>query len=381
MSLHIDRISLYQFRGYESFVLENLGQLVVFVGPNAVGKTNIVEALQLLTSGESFRKPSWPELVSWGSDTCRVSADLIGDKRRLEHEMRVVDGKRECYVNGKKKSAAAFRGECPSVLFIPDDLQMVKASSARRRDALDALALQLSSQYSSLRSEYTKTLKQRNLLLREELAQGPLFESWNESLVIHGSRLFLNRFRLFNRLREHMRRIYQTVIPNESFDMAYIPSWCRFDEEGRQLPDIPEISDVPDVEDVDLKGVQDTMARMLVRLLPTERQRKTSLVGPHKDEISFFIEGRNARRFASQGQQRTVVLVEKLAEVELVREMTGQEPILLLDDVMSELDAAHRDALTSFVEQSAQTFVTTTGFEVFSADLLDRAQIVCLPLE
>ena len=112
-----------------------------------------------------------------------------------------------------------------------------------------------------------------------------------------------------------------------------------------------------------------------------ELRRKTSLVGPHKDEVAFFINGRNARLFASQGQQRTIVLCWKLAEVEVVRDVLGVEPLLLLDDVMSELDERHRFALTEFIDRSVQTFVTTTNLGYFSDELLERANIVHVPVE
>ena len=381
MTIHIDKVTLDNFRGYTHLSLEGLERLVIIVGPNAVGKTNIVEALQLLTCAESFRKPNWREMVSWGSESCRIRMEMTDGKRLLEHEMVIDSGQRAYLVNGKKKSAGSLRGTCPSVLFIPDDLQMVKASSARRRDTIDALGMQLSKAYGQIKSEYAKALKQRNLLLREELASGMLFESWNESLVVHGSRLYSNRFRLFKRLAAHMENIYSQLVEGEQLKAVYQPSWTRFDAQGRQLTDRMEYSELEQVEDMDLAAVQEQMSASVIALSLVERQRKTSLVGPHKDEIAFFINGKNARMFASQGQQRTIVLVEKLAEVELVREMLGQEPVLLLDDVMSELDAAHRASLTWFMEQSAQTFVTTTNLGYFSEDLIESAQVVKLPIE
>lgn len=380
MSLHIQHISLHGFRGYDSFELPIGEHLVIIEGDNAVGKTNIVEAIQLLTSGDSFRKPGWAELPTWGSASAHIELLLADGKRSIEHAMTIDDGKRSFFVNGKKKPASSLRGFCPSVLFIPDDLQMVKASSAKRRDSVDAVATQLSAHYASLRKEYAQALRQRNTLLREDMATGALFESWNDSLVVHGSRLFTNRYRLFERLRAHMAAIYSDIVPGERFDAVYIPSWKRFDEQGRQIPDIMHLEDVDMPQDVGIEGAQDAMWDALERLRPNELQRRTSLVGPHKDEIAFFIEGRNARLFASQGQQRTIVLVFKLAEVELMREMLDGDPILLLDDVMSELDARHREALTSFIEASSQTFITTTNLGYFTEQLLDQAQVVKLPV-
>ena len=381
MSLHIESLTLDKFRGYSHFTLENLGQLTIIAGPNAVGKTNIVEGVQLVTAAESFRRPSWDELVSWGQDFACVQAHLSDGVRSIEHRLLVQEGKRTYEVNGKKKNASSVRGVLPAVLFIPDDLQTIKAASSVRRNCLDGMAVQLSKSYAAVKKEYQQVLRQRNMLLKEELGAGPLFDSWTESLVVHGARLSVNRQRLFKRLATHMKRIYRQIVPHEQLEIAYISSWQRFDAEGRQQGDLPA-PPPPDAEDETSIGyVQAQLEKAVSSLAAVERQRKVSLVGPHKDEIAFFINGKNARTYASQGQQRTLVLVLKLAEVELVNEILGQEPVLLLDDVMSELDAAHRNALTLFIEQSAQTLVTTTNLGYFSEEMVERAHVVNVPIE
>ena len=381
MSLRIQRVSLDDFRGYSHFELAGLGRLTVVAGPNAVGKTNIIEGIQLLTSAESFRKPSWGEVVSWGREQAILQADFVDGVRSVEHVLRVVDGKRHYEVNGKKRGTSTIRGTLPAVLFIPDDLQMVKASSARRRAEIDSFAAQLSKNYESIRKEYAQVLRQRNLLIREDMAAGPLFDSWNESLVVHGSRLCANRIKLFRRLASHMKRIYADVVEGEDLDARYLPCWQRFDEQGRQLGDVAQAEGLGELGPCGVEEVQGELEGMLGRLSFAERQRRTSLVGPQKDEIAFFINGRNARLFASQGQQRTIVLVWKLAEVALVEEILGVKPVLLLDDVMSELDSTHREQLTSFIEQAVQTVITTTNLGYFTDQLLEQAKIVEVPQE
>lgn len=386
MPLFIGNIRFDEYRGYSRLELADLGHLVVLVGANAVGKTNIIEGIQLLTAGESFRRPAWAEVVSWDAECACIRAELVDAdaNRSITHKMTVSCGKRSYEVNGKKRSASAVRGTCPSVLFIPDHLQMVKASSAHRRDVVDALAVQLSKPYAAIKADYAAALRQRNLLIKNEVHAGPLFESWDESLAVNGARLAVNRMRLFSRLSEHASEIYAQLADGERLECAYLPSWERFDEAGRQKGDAASIADIERARDVCELGIED--AQKLIgecsrRLAPQELSRKTSLVGPHKDEIAFFVSGRNARLFASQGQQRTIVLAEKLAEVELVRELTGTAPVLLLDDVMSELDARRRDALTEFIDRSTQTFITTTNLGYFSSELLDQAQVIELPIE
>lgn len=180
-----------------------------------------------------------------------------------------------------------------------------------------------------------------------------------------------------------MARIYPRLVPGEELESAYIPSWRRFDETGRQRGDFQSLAEVASLgaAELEVEEVQQALGEWSARLAGQELSRKTSLVGPHKDEIAFFINGRNARLFASQGQQRTIVLAWKLAEVELVREFTGADPVLLLDDVMSELDASRRDALTDFIDRSTQTFITTTNLGYFSPELLGQAQVIELPIQ
>ena len=387
MALSIANIQLDEYRGYSRFELCDLQRLVVLAGPNAVGKTNIVEALQLLTAAESFRKPVWQQLVSWDAPAACIKAQLTDPaaKRDIVCKMTVKDGKRSYEVNGKKKTAAAVRGTCPSVLFIPDHLQMVKAASSQRRDMVDSLGSQLSKTYSALRSDYAAALRQRNLLIKEEVHSGALFESWDESLAINGARLTANRMRLFTRLADHTSKIYAQLADGEELTCVYIPSWERFDTTGRQRSDTASVLELTSwcscADDIEVDDAVVRITEASARLAAQELSRKTSLIGPHKDELAFFIGGRNARLFASQGQQRTIVLAIKLAEVELVREFSGVAPVLLLDDVMSELDAARRDALTQFIDRSTQAFVTTTNLGYFSSELLKQAQVVKLPIE
>ena len=381
MSLKIKKIALDNFRGYSHFEIEDIPNLTIIVGENAVGKTNIVEAIELLTSGVSFRKPSWKETVSWNCDSAHAEIFMEDGKRQVKHEMDIEGNERKYAVNSKPKRVSSVRGTLPCVLFTPDDLQLVKASSSRRRDAIDALGTQLSKNYSSLKSNYQLALRQRNLLIKEEIHDGALFESWDESLAVHGSRLCLNRWRLFNRLCVHMKRIYHEISQNESFELVYIPSWMRFDSEMRQIGDIPEICEGIQGEEMNLASIQQKISEYSSMLASSEIRRKTSLIGPHKDEMTFFINGKNARMFASQGQQRTIVLALKLAAVELVNEMMQEEPVLLLDDVMSELDEKHRMALTGFLERGAQAFITTTNLGYFSEELLKRAKVVNVPIQ
>lgn len=376
MTLKISRVLLNNLRGYRKLDLDDLSNLVIIVGPNAIGKTNIIEAIQVLTTGVSFRKPGLEEIISWGQGQGYALIELKDEKRSLEHRIVVNTEHKHFEVNGKKKSASSIRSSLPCVLFIPDDLQLVKASSVRRRDALDSLAMQLANNYSSLKKDYQHALQQRNLLIKEGVHSGDLFDSWDESLALHGARLGLTRWRLFDRLFNHMTEVHSQIASQERLESLYIPSWNRIERRSEQIGDIDSYEDNVQAASLTIDEVKDVLLHHSHQHAEQELQRGISLIGPHKDEMMFFINGKNARLFASQGQQRTIVLAMKIASVMLINEIMGTEPVLLLDDVMSELDEHHRESLTKFIKKSTQTFITTTNLDYFTPQLLENATII-----
>ena len=362
MSFHLTRLFLKDFRNYAGaeFFLDE--QITVLVGPNAAGKTNAIEAIQLVTSAESFRKPPWAELVRWGADSSRVLLEASGEERELELELQVEsDGSRLFKVNGaKKRRLIDVRGIIPSVVFTPDDLRMVKGSAERRRDTIDSVGQQISPAYGALRREYGRILRQRNTLLKESGFPG--IDEWSERLVETGSRLAAHRMRLLARLAGEAKGIHAAMSSGQTLTIIYAGSWSETAEE-------------PGVEqDVDLIG--EAMTRRMSEVEGEERARGMTLVGPHRDDVLFSLDGHSARAFASQGQQRTIALAVKLAEVEVVRDLAASPPVLLLDDVMSELDEARRAELTKFVGGWAQTVVTTTNIHYFGEEVLGGAAVI-----
>ena len=360
MSLVITHLSLADFRSYESLEIEPDPSLTVIVGPNAAGKTNVIEALQLVTSANSFRNPSWPEVIRWGQEAARVRLEAKGDGRLLQVDLSVsTAGRREYRVNGKARNRVAeVAGIVPSVLFTPDDLRLIKESAEKRRDAVDGVGDQLSLAYRSARLDYERVLRHRNQVLKEEPVNEEMLTLWSDELVSKGAAFSSHRRRLFERLAPKMRSIYESLSSTEQLDCEYVPSWQTGDEAH------------PD------RDPAEWMRSSLEARRPEERARRTTLVGPHKDDIQFEVNHRSARSFASQGQQRTIALSWKLAEVQVITEITNQPPVLLLDDVMSELDESRRHALAEFVGRVAQTFVTTTHLGYFDSALIAQALVV-----
>jgi len=360
VGLSVTRLILRDFRSYEHLEIEPDPKLTILVGPNAAGKTNVVEAIQLVTAGDSFRRPQWSELVRWGTREARVELTAEGEGRVLETLLTVGDAGRRVYrVNGKvRRRISEVAGIIPCVSFTPDDLRMVKDSADKRRSAIDGVGDQLSPAYLTVRMEYERIVRQRNALLKEQQRNQDVLEALTERLVIKGVAFMGHRHRLFDRIKTKMSEVYETLAPGEKLSASYVPSWRRGDA---------------------TTGSGDPMESMREALRKSEAEEKArglTLVGPHRDEVVFSLNTREARAFASQGQMRTIALAWKLAEVAVITDIAGQPPVLLLDDVMSELDETRRHALASFVGEAAQTFLTTTNLGYFEEGLVSRAKVV-----
>ena len=358
MGLLVKTLELQDFRSFGEKVVGLAPATTILCGPNAAGKTNTVEALQLLTAGYSFRHPTPAQLVREGARTARASARLEGDGRVVDLRCDVVSGRRQFFRNGKRIQASEVSGTLMSVLFTPDDLQLVKRSASFRRDELDDFGRQANRGFASVLATYTRSIEQRNRLLKEERPDLDLLDAWDASVALGGATLLHGRLRLFERLRAKVCEVYGELAAGEGLECRYL---CSLGEEALGLSK---------------DELRELFCARLAAVRPDDLRRQQTTVGPHRDDVAFLIEGRDARAYGSQGQQRSVVLALKMAEVLLSAEVVGNQPLLLLDDVMSELDERRREAVTRFARRGVQTVITTTNLGYFSPELLDGAEVV-----
>lgn len=378
MALHITSLRLADFRSYHRFELADLGDLTIFVGPNAVGKSNILEAIQLTTAFSSFRAATTRQLIRWGCDQARVATHMEDEARDIQVELALREGSRRYFFNGKPTRSAALRDNLPAVTFTPDDLMLVKGSPGIRRNALDSLGMQLSPSYRSVKRDYDKILQQRNTLLKQQVA--PLFiQSVNEVFCKVAAQLCVYRLQIYSQLKSVFSERYHDIASgSEKGDLSYRLSW----EQDATAPTDRLDSGSVGVELLpEREQLQLDIDEALQRVAEEERVRRQTLVGPHRDELAFFLDGHNASRYASQGQQRTLAIAFKLSEFTLIERKRHQRPLLLLDDVMSEIDAARRELLTECLKNAAQTFITTTNLGYFTPEMLSFARIVQLPID
>ena len=360
MAIFARTLRVRDYRSYDFYELDLSCGVNVLVGPNAAGKTNLIEAVQLLTAGQSFRRPTPRELVREGAEAGRIALSLEGEGRVIDLACDLAAGKRRFAVNGKRATAAGVRGILPSVLFCPDHLDMVKRSAGVRRAALDDFGCQLSAAYANLVAGYERTLEQRNSLLRDGVPGPGVLDVWDEALTRTGAALIVHRRTLLARLAGHLREVYASIAPHERADASYVSSLI---DDQAALP-----------------ASRDDLTLLFQDALRTRREedirRGTTGVGPHRDEILLTVGTRPARSFGSQGQQRSLVLAWKIAEVKVTHDILERYPILRLDDVMSELDAERRDAIVRFIEGEIQTVITTTNLGYFGEDVLGPAKVV-----
>ena len=331
----------------------------LIVGPNAAGKTTLVEAIVLLAWGRSHRTSADGELVRWGSELARVEG--IVDRETVEVALvRTAGGagsgaRKRIRVNGVARRAAGLVGVLRTIVFAPEEMLLVIGSPGLRRAAIDQLATQRSVAYAHDLAAYGRTLQQRNSLLRairEEQAGRDELRFWDASFLDAGGAIVAERLRLLEDLGEPLARAHAEIAPEEAerarLDVTY----------ATNAPALP--GETP----------RDALERRLRETADKEIWNGSTLVGPHRDDIVFGFDGRDLSGFASRGQQRTAILAFKLAELDLLTEQDGRPPLLLLDDVFSELDPERRGHLVRRIAAMPQAFVTTT-----TVDDLDPALV------
>ena len=376
--LRLRSLHLRNFRNYDQFRLDDVGTLTILVGPNAVGKTSVVEAIQMVTDLNSFRTSRYGQLVRWGSEQAVVDANLSGAGRNLDVRLQVSEGRRTYLLNGKTRQMRDLKGMLPAVTFCPDDLNLAKGSNAARRNAMDGLGSQLSKNFYSVKSDYNKLIRQKNKALKDDVPDAYL-DSIDEILVRVGVQLMAHRMVILEKLRPAFTMRYRELTAGmEELDFAYVPSWEKRDvdtvlEEGERLDGM-----IIDNASFRKPLMKDMFARSLVENRAKERAYGKAVVGPHADKVYFLLDGRNQTHYSSQGQQRSIVLAFKLAEAQVILETLNQKPVLLLDDVMSELDERRRKYFMQFITDDIQTFVTTTNLDYFDTSIRSHADIVKL---
>jgi DNA replication and repair protein RecF len=365
----LDSISIRDFRGYAALDATFGGGPQLVVGPNAAGKTSLLEAIVLVAWGRSHRTSADGEMVRWGADLARVEGRTGQDAIEValvrspgppdaRPRSSGAGARKRIRVNGVARRAGGLAGVLRTVLFAPEEMLLIAGSPGLRRSAIDQLAGQRSAAYLHDLAAYTRTLQQRNSLLRairEEQAERSELRFWDGSFLDAGAAIVEARRRLLDDLGGPLARAHAEIAPEEAaaerLGLSYVTNAPAFPGET----------------------ARDALSRRLVETADKEVWNGSTLIGPHRDDLAFELDGRDMSGFASRGQQRTAILAFKLAELDLLTEQDGRPPLLLLDDVFSELDPDRRAHLVRRIAALPQSFVTTTTLADLDPGLVDAA--------
>lgn len=348
----ITDIRLQNFRSYQDSSFEIDPGVNIIVGPNASGKTNLLESILVSCLGSSYRVKD-TELIQFDKPWARIDAGTPEGTRTVKL-VREPSGmvKKEYVISDQPLKRLSLQKQIPVVLFEPNHLQLLASSPDLRRDYLDGILEQFTPGFASLRTQYRRALAQRNRLLKQEYDVGAsqLF-AWNIRLSQLGGQIATHRLGLVAKISEQIQQLYQDISHTDAEVVVSYISGCQTDQYSSDMLHKLEQSTKQDFE------------------------RGFTTYGPHRDDMRIMLKGKLLHEAASRGETRTMLLALKTIEMRIVEEARGKKPILLLDDVFSELDGARRKALTE-VLQNYQTFITTTDADIVVEYFLDKTHVI-----
>ncbi|MCF1616966.1 DNA replication/repair protein RecF [Tetragenococcus koreensis] len=345
--MRLNNLHIRNFRNYDELSLDFHKNVVIFMGENAQGKTNLLESIYALALTRSHRTNNEQELIQWEKEQAFIKGNVQKEYTKVPLELFLTKKGRKTKVNHmEQKKLSSYIGQLNVILFAPEDLSLVKGSPQGRRKFLDMEIGQIDPVYLYESAQYQKILKQRNQYLKQLAEHKQTDELYldilSEQLIDHGSKVLFARQQFVKQLEYWANQLHQKI------------------SQSKEHLTIIYRSSIPGDHWADEQTVKETYAQEIEQVKGKERLRQVTLAGPHRDDMSFLVNEKDVQTFGSQGQQRTTALSVKLAEIDLIKEETGEYPVLLLDDVMSELDDSRQLHLLETIEGKIQTYLTTT---------------------
>ena len=349
-------LKLTDYRNCRDISLEFDSNKILIIGKNAQGKTNILESIYFLSALKSPRTSNNTELINFSAESVDVKANII--KSNTDIELNFIynrEQSRELKINGVKTTPKNFKSVLRTVLFSTSDLLLLRGNPSDRRDWLDRAISQVYPAYDERLSKYDKIRIQKNNFLKEGILNETLLDVYNEQLTITGSNIIYLRKKFLKEIEKIAKEKHLIISETEDLKIEYSCSFLQDEEE------------VDDIASAFKKALEERKAE--------ELRRGQACVGPHRDDIAFFINNNEATKYASQGQQRTIVLALKLSELDIITDKTGDEPVLLLDDVLAELDDLRQNYLLKSINDRTQTIITSVDTILFEDEFLKDVKI------
>lgn len=346
--MHIESIALKGFRNITDLRLAPGPGVNLLIGANAQGKTNVIEAIDLLSTGSSFRTPEFRDMIGWEATRAEVAATVSAVAGR-DHIKVTMDSARKGFQRNGKRALVKGTASLKTVIFAPEEIMLLRSSPGARRRYVDAFISQLLPAHRGNVSKYEKVVRQRNRILSDadtpKVSRMKELAPWDDQLVELGGRIVIARHEWIERLNEHLPGQYMKIASIDGrAEFVYVPH-CGAGLVGQGLP-----------------AIRGGLERQLAARREDEFMRCTTLVGPHRDDLEARIGGAAVKSFGSQGQHRSFVLALKLAEMAMLKEEAREDPVLLLDDVASELDCdRNRFFFEAIAANTGQVFITATS--------------------
>lgn len=342
----VKNLKIQNYRNFKEVDIELNDDLNIFIGDNGQGKTNLLESIYLCSIGRTFRLNNENDLINFNENRSLVELSVNKNKYFLNIELILEKNKRkQVKFNGVKlDKTGEMIGVLNNVIFTPDDMKIIKESPVERRKFINIDISQIKPKYKYLLNQYKKIISQRNNILKNYYTNSSnkdIINIWNEYLINIGTELICYRKDYINNLKKYGAEIYSDLSGNkEIFDMIYK---CN----------------IGNIASMDKNSIKILFQEKINKNMENEIHKGTSLYGPHKDDLIIKINDKECKYFASQGQQRSAILALKLAEIEIIKSEIGEYPVLLLDDVLSELDNTRKGYLIKYIK-GIQTVITTT---------------------
>lgn len=363
--MFLKKLELINFRNYDNFCLDFCENKTLFIGKNAQGKTNILESVYYLSNLKSKRALKDSELILWDENISKIKSQIT--KNDIDIDLEIIinpPNKKVLKLNSiKKNKSKDFLGNLVAINFCIDDLMLIRGMPSDRRDWLDECISRIYPGYDNRLSKYNKIRIQRNNLLKNFKNYNNNFdilEAFDDQLVITGSNIEFLRLKYLFEIKENVQKKYSAIAPDENLTFNYNSTVFGICE---------------DFSTISIEKIAALFKEKLKEVKEEEMQRMKTLIGPHRSDIAFFINDKNAINYASQGQQRTIVLSLKLAEIDTIEQKINTTPILLLDDVLAELDKKRQNYLLNSIENKVQTLITSTDADGFEQEFLKYVKI------
>lgn len=348
----ISNIRLQQFRSYNDQSFEFTPGVNIIVGANASGKTNLLEGILYSCQGKSYRTKDFG-LVNYDEEWSVLESFINNYQQKIVINKKDEKIQKKIIIDSKNFTRFPNDHKTPVILFEPENLRILTGSPDLRRDFLDNLLEQTLPGFSSIMRDFQRVIYQRNALLKKTQVRDDEFFAWNIRLVNLAERIYNERTRLIAELNEKMSGVYSTASnKNYKIEIKYRTT-C------------------------DSNQYANSLLKALEKNISTDKQRGFTAIGPHRDDLEFVINDRSAQATASRGETRTLVITLKIIELEIKKSLSKNQPIVLLDDVFSELDGSRRLALTGYLKET-QTFITTTDADIVSHKFVERSNILLL---